>query len=43
MSFLDESFDAVLCNLGLMFFPTRCLVCRSFVAYFAPAGAQPSQ
>jgi len=24
LPFPDESFDAVLCNLGLMFFPTRC-------------------
>jgi len=41
LSFSDENFDAVLCDLGLMFFPDPMRACRSFVACFAPAGAQP--
>ena len=39
LSFVDCSFDAVLCNLGLMFFPDPVRGLRSFVACFAPAGA----
>ena len=43
LSFSDGSFDAVLCNLGLMFFPDPVRACQSFVACFAAAGAQPSR
>ena len=43
LSFPDESFDAMLCNLGLMFFPDRCGACRNFAACCVPAAAPPSR
>jgi ubiquinone/menaquinone biosynthesis C-methylase UbiE len=43
LSFQDETFDAVLCNLGLMFFPAQCGACRNFAACCVPAGAPPSR
>ena len=43
LSFSDGSFDAVVRNLGLMFFPDPVRACQSFVACFAAAGAQPSR
>ena len=43
LSFSGGSFDAVLCNLGLMFFPNPGRVCRSFAACFALAAAWPSR
>jgi ubiquinone/menaquinone biosynthesis C-methylase UbiE len=39
LSFLDESFDAVMCSLGLMFFPNRRAALPSFAAYFVRAAA----
>src|SRR5262249_27988726 len=41
LSFSDASFDAVLCNLGLMFFPDPCGACRKFAVCCVPAGARP--
>ena len=41
LSFADGSFDAVLCNLGLMFFPDPVGGSSNFVACFAPAAAWP--
>jgi ubiquinone/menaquinone biosynthesis C-methylase UbiE len=43
LSFADFSFDVVLCNLGLMFSPTRCGAFRSFAACCVPAAASPSR
>ena len=40
MSFPDESFNAVLCSLGLMFFPNPARACRSSAASYARAGGQ---
>src|ERR1700722_5936908 len=40
LSFSDETFDAVVCNLGLMFFPSRCEAFRSFVECFVRAGGR---
>jgi hypothetical protein len=39
LSFPDGSFDVVLCNLGLMFFPDPVEGCPSSAACSAPAGA----
>ena len=39
LSFSDGSFDAVLCNLGLMFFPDPVRGLSEFLACFAPAVA----
>ena len=43
LSFADSSFDAVLCNLGLMFFPDPVRGLSGFVACFAPAVVWPSR
>jgi ubiquinone/menaquinone biosynthesis C-methylase UbiE len=39
LSFPDESFDAVVCSLGLMFFPDALRGLAEFVACFVPVGA----
>ena len=41
LSFSNESFDAVMCSLGLMFFPTQHAALPSFIACFVPAVALP--
>ena len=38
LTFSDETFDAVVCNLGLMFFPNRHRPFRSFVECFVRVG-----
>src|ERR1700751_5265327 len=38
LSFLDESFDAVLCNLGLMFFPDPVRGLKEFHRVLRPGG-----
>ncbi len=43
LSFSDESFDAVLCNLGLMFFPDPVRGLSEFRRGLRPAGARPSR
>jgi len=43
LSFADCSFDVVLCNLGLMFFPDPVRGLSEFRRCFVPAVARPSQ
>ena len=40
LPFADESFDAVLCNLGLMFFPDPVRGLTEFAVYCAAAGVR---
>ena len=41
LSFSNESFDAVMCSLGLMFFPDPARGLAEFIACFVPAVALP--
>src|SRR5262245_42066054 len=41
LTFADESFDAVLCSLGLMFFPDPAQASRSSTVSFAPEDGRP--
>ncbi len=41
LSFSDESFDAVVCSLGLMFFPEPLRGLTEFRRVLRPAGAPP--
>ena len=43
LSLPDQSFDAVLCSLGLMFFPDPLRGLREFRRVLRPGGARPSQ
>jgi ubiquinone/menaquinone biosynthesis C-methylase UbiE len=43
LSFPDQSFDAVLYTLGLMFLPDRRAGCRSSVVCSVPEGGPPSR